>query len=278
MSIAINIVLLIIVGIIIYFSYSKKSKEEIENHSNPIETEKEFEKNMKILEKFKKKAFLPITVENKNTFSEKSKIGGFPYLRNENDWPKCPNCEKNMQLFLQLNLQQLPEKKEQGLIQLFYCTTNEPLCESDLEAFFPFSKSVECRKIETNGISASIEPLVDEIFNEKLITGWTSKDDYPHPEEYEKLGIEIDLEDNVYELMEEKGVGLPIENDKLYGWPYWIQSVEYPFDRKTEKQMELLFQFDSEDNLPYMFGDSGIGHLTQSPDNDEELGFGWACC
>ena len=47
MSIAINIVLLIIVGIIIYFSYSKKSKEEIENHSNPIETEKEFEKNMK---------------------------------------------------------------------------------------------------------------------------------------------------------------------------------------------------------------------------------------
>lgn len=70
---------------------------------------------------------------------------------------------------------------------------------------------------------------------------------------------------------------MPIAKDKLYGWPYWIQSVEYPFDRKTESQMQLLFQFDSEDNLPYMFGDAGIGHLTQSPDNDKELGFGWAC-
>jgi uncharacterized protein YwqG len=151
------------------------------------------------------------------------------------------------------------------------------LCESDLEAFFPFSKSVECRKIEINGESASIKPQIDELFNEKLITEWTFKDDYPHPEEYDQLGIELDLDDDVYELMEERGIGLPIEKDKLYGWPYWIQSVEYPFDRKTEKQMELLFQFDSEDNLPYMFGDAGIGHLTQSPDNDKELGFGWAC-
>jgi len=38
-----------------------------------------------------------------------------------------------------------------------------------------------------------------------------------------------------------------------------------------------LFQLASENNLPYMFGDAGIGHLTQSPENKEELGFGWAC-
>ncbi len=217
-----------------------------------------------------------MTKESENTFSDKSKIGGFPYLRNKSDWPKCPNCEKHMQLFLQLNLKELPENKKQGLIQLFYCTTSEPLCESALEAFFPFSKSVECRKIEVNGASASIKPKIDNLFNEKLIIGWNAKDDYPHPEEYSRLGIELDLDD-VYELMEEKGIGLPIEKDKLYGWPYWVQSAEYPFDRKTGKQMELLFQFDSEDNLPYMFGDAGIGHLTQSPDNENELGFGWAC-
>ncbi|MFK7971974.1 MAG: DUF1963 domain-containing protein, partial [Bacteroidia bacterium] len=68
-----------------------------------------------------------------------------------------------------------------------------------------------------------------------------------------------------------------ITGDKLFGWPYWVQSQEYPFDRKTESRMELLFQFDSEVNLPFMFGDAGIGHLTQSPDNKDELGFGWAC-
>ncbi len=95
-------------------------------------------------------------------------------------------------------------------------------------------------------------------------------------EEYGQLGIELDLDD-VCELMEEKRIGLPVEKDKLYGRPYWVQSAEYPFDRKTGKRMELLFQFDSEDNLPYMFGDAGIGHLTQSLDNENELGFGWAC-
>ncbi len=244
------------------------SKEEIE---------KAFSKSIEILNKFKKTAYIPTTETVQATFSSISKIGGLPYLRNENDWPVCPNCQKNMQLFIQLNLEELPERPEKGLVQLFYCTTHNPLCESDMEAFFPFSKSVECRIIEYDTESAKIEPKIEELFEEKQITGWKSKEDYPHFEEYEQLGIELDLEDDVYELMEEREIGLPIEQDKLFGWAHWVQSVEYPFDRKTETQMELLFQLASEDNLPYMFGDAGVGHLTQSPDNKDELGFGWAC-
>jgi uncharacterized protein YwqG len=252
------------------------SPVEQESHSQE-EIEKAFSKSIEKLNEFKRTAYIPTTESNKASFSNKSKFGGLPYLRDENDWPVCPNCKKNMQLFVQLNLNELPAQKENGLAQLFYCTTSEPLCESDMEAFFPFSKSVECRIIETDSESAKIEPGIDELFEEKQITGWTPKDDYPHFEEYEQLGIELELEDDVYELMEEREIGLPIEQDKLFGWPYWVQSVEYPFDRKTETQMELLFQLASEDNLPYMFGDAGIGHLTQSPDNKEELGFGWAC-
>jgi len=41
--------------------------------------------------------------------------------------------------------------------------------------------------------------------------------------------------------------------------------------------MELLFQIGGSENIPYMFGDAGIGHITQSPDNENELAFGWAC-
>jgi hypothetical protein len=41
--------------------------------------------------------------------------------------------------------------------------------------------------------------------------------------------------------------------------------------------MRLVFQVDSEDNVPHMFGDAGIGHLTQCPDHKDVLGFGWAC-
>lgn len=237
--------------------------------------EQQLNKALHDLEQLKRTAYLPITSQHENTFSDQSKIGGFPYLRNADDWPTCPNCQKHLQLFVQLNLEQIPERKDNGLAQLFYCTSKEPDCETALKAFFPFSSAVVCRRITVNGPSAIIQPVIDTIFPEKVITGWEPKDDYPHVEEYESLGLEINEE--VLEIMEARGLGLTIDEDKLFGWPYWIQGVEYPSDRATNRPMELLFQLDSEDNLPYMFGDSGVGHLTQSPDNKEEMAFGWAC-
>ncbi|HET6559793.1 MAG TPA: DUF1963 domain-containing protein [Prolixibacteraceae bacterium] len=237
--------------------------------------EERVNKTVELLEEHKRTAYLPITSEHANTFSDRSKIGGFPYLRIAEDWPKCPNCQKHMQLFLQLNLEHIPERKDIGLIQLFYCTSKEPDCETALKAFFPFSSAVVCRKTTVNGASAIIQPVIESVFQEKLITGWEAKDDYPHVEEYESLGL--DMDDEVLEIMDARGLGLTIDKDKLFGWPYWVQGVEYPLDRATNQPMELLFQLDSEDHLPFMFGDSGIGHLTQSPDNKEEMAFGWAC-
>lgn len=252
-----------------------EAKPAIDNISTGNNLEKRLNKTITDLEKVKRIAYLPITSEHENTFSDQSKFGGFPYLRNADDWPKCPNCQKHMQLFVQLNQEQLPERQDKGLIQLFYCTSKEPDCETALKAFFPFSGAVVCRKTSANGPSAIIQPVIDSVFPEKLITGWEAKDDYPHAEEYESLGLEIDEE--VLEILEAQGMGLTVDKDKLFGWPYWIQGAEYPLDKANGQQMELLFQLDSEDHLPYMFGDSGVGHLTQSKDNDEELAFGWAC-
>lgn len=240
-----------------------------------IDLETELPKALAQLEKFKHTAYLPITTSEKSKFSAVSKMGGLPYLRNINDWPVCPNCNKHMQLFLQLDLKSLPEKKDDGLLQFFYCTNEDPCCESDLEAFFPFSKGSHARIIKVEGDSIKIEPMLDELFPEKQITGWDAVDDYPHAEEYEHLGLNI--HEDVVEHLQTTEIREAVQGDKLFGWPYWVQSTEYPYDRQTENQMQLLFQIDSEYNLPYMFGDSGVGHLTQSPDNRNELGFGWAC-
>lgn len=243
----------------------------------------EEKRNMEILKKrlltqlepFKRTAYIPKTEKVERAFSADSKIGGLPYLRNHDDWPICPNCKNHMQLFLQLNLTTLPINAENSLIQLFYCTSEEPLCEVDCDAYSAFSESVVCRKIKIENPPVQLKPNLLEIFEEKRIIAWVPVDDYPHYEEFDGLGIDIDVND--YEILEIEEVGIPKIGDKLFGWPHWVQSVEYPFDRKTNSQMNLLFQFDSEDNLPYMFGDSGIGHLTQSPDNPNELAFAWAC-
>lgn len=247
----------------------------------PEQIEKAFNEHLAKLEPFKRKAYIPETEESEAKFSSESKFGGYPYLRDENDWPTCPNCKKNMQLLLQLDLEKLPEKKQTGLVQVFYCTSEEPLCDCELESWEAFSEAVVCRIIEINGESAQIEPTIDEIFDENLIKGWQVEDDYPSSEEYENLGIDCEYDElfeEVVELMDQREIGLPISGDKLFGWPNWIQGEEYPNDRKTNTRMTYLFQIDSECNLPYMFGDSGIAHLSQSPDNKDELAFAWACC
>jgi uncharacterized protein YwqG len=41
--------------------------------------------------------------------------------------------------------------------------------------------------------------------------------------------------------------------------------------------MEYVFQIDSEDNLPLMWGDMGTAHVTRCPTHREVLALGWAC-
>lgn len=256
--------------------FSGKKINETNKETSKEDIEKKYQEVIAELQKHKRTAYLPILKNNQKTFSTDTKYGGYPYLRNENDWPTCENCKKHMPLFLQLNLNNLPVNKEDGLIQLFYCTNEEENCESELEAFFHFSKATACRKIKIENKSAEIQPNCKDIFDEKIIIDWEPKEDYPHFEDYPILNCTVDV-DEVYELLEERNMGQTIADDKLFGWPYWIQSEEYPYDRKTNTRMELLFQIGESENIPYMFGDAGIGHLTQSPDNDEELTFGWAC-
>mgnify|MGYP000625090530 CR=1 FL=1 len=263
------------------FGKNNEPKDDHKERKNVVDSKKlaaEAQDFLTKIEKHKRVAYIPNTEVVDRSFSTTSKFGGYPYLRDETDWPVCPNCKKNMQLFLQLNLDELPHKKENGLVQVFYCTSYEPEhCEIDLEAYLPFSKSVCCRKIEIGKPSSLIKPTIDEVYEEKEITGWTAKDDYPINEEWDSLGFDYEISEELFDYLDEHEIGQTIQGDKLFGWPFWVQGEEYPNDRRTNAQMELFFQIDSEVNIPYMFGDSGIAHLTQSPDNPSELAFAWAC-
>ena len=56
----------------------------------------------------------------------------------------------------------------------------------------------------------------------------------------------------------------------------FVQGVEYPACPECGIQMQMIFQLDSNHHLPYMFGDSGIGHLHQCRLHKSILAFGWA--
>ena len=229
------------------------------------------------LARHKRSAWKPLVVDNDGPLTA-SKFSGTPWLERADSWPRCLNCGKPMQLFVQLNLDELPEAVQgefgHGLMQMFYCTSQEPLCEVDCEAFFPFAKSVLARIIQPEAdVHYAENPEIDNPFPPRLIVGWEETDDYPNYEEGESLGVELEV--NKYDELEE--VGIPRSGDKLAGWPRWVQGVEYPNCPLCGEPMRLLFQLDSDDNLPYLFGDIGRGHITQCKNHKDQLAFGWAC-
>lgn len=231
----------------------------------------------KEIEIYKRSAWKPIVAEGDGSRLD-SKFAGTPFLSSNEEYPLCGNCEKPLQLFLQLDLGKLPDALDDefghGLLQFFYCTSEEPFCEVDCEAYFPFAKSVLIRIIEPANLKNPNENAsFSGAFPPKLITGWEETDDYPNWEESVSLGIERDSP--VTKILIESEY--TSNGDKLAGYPFWIQGVEYPACPVCGEQMRLLFQIDSEDNLPFMFGDLGCGHLTQCKNHKDQLAFGWAC-
>lgn len=228
---------------------------------------------------FKRTAWLPV-VEKKAGSVFSSKFSGIPLLDKNEAWPTCAHCHQAMQLFVQLNANELPAEVRQmfgyGLLQVFYCTNYEQECEVECEAYFPFAKSTLLRVVEPSNMVAKILDVspVSNAFEEKVIIAWQAIEDYPNSEELDQLGVE--LSDSEGEMLYEQDY--PKAGDKLLGWPAWVQGVEYPDCPDCGKRMKYIFQIDSEDNLAYMFGDVGCAHITQCEQHPDRLAIAWACC
>jgi uncharacterized protein YwqG len=226
------------------------------------------------------------------------KFSGVPWLAADEDWPLCPNCKQPMQLFVQVNLADLPEELGRqfgvGLLQLFYCTNFDDQCDVELQGWDPFSKVHLARVVQPTGAERTDVTMPPGHFPAKSIVGWEPIDDYPMDEDQTEPGPEIDYDfkkNTASVTWDETGLavtGLAFDEaeaisptargDKLAGWPNWVQGPEYPDCPQCGEQMELVFQIDSEDNLPFMFGDVGCGHITQCPTHKDVVAFGWACC
>lgn len=247
--------------------------------------------------KHSRKAYKPI-VKSTDDMTHHSRFGGTPLLTPETEWPMCGFCEQPMHMFLQLDLATLPVQDlpwDSGLLQFFYCIDWENEC-NDYEAFS------DCHTIriikDTENLSIQDIPNFKQKFPAKQITGWTEFLDYPRYDEPDVSGLTLDFDsewqgtiklhldetkivefdkldeefiEEIFETIEAKN------QDKLAGWPHWIQGVEYPNCPICKQPMDYFFQIDSEDNIPYMFGDVGCGHITFCRQHPDVLAFQWAC-
>lgn len=217
-------------------------------------------------------------VRDEDGSSHGSKFGGTPWLRHEESWPNCQHCGKPMPLFLQLNLAALPEPLRgefgPGLLQLFYCISEDPSCETECDAFFPFTPGKLVRIIQSEGtFQPEKRREAAQAFPSKRIIGWRAEDDYPNWEECAEYGLT--LSDKEWDKLAKQG--FPRAGDKMAGWPLWVQRIEYPLCPICHERMRFVFQIDSNDHIPYMFGDLGCGHITQCPTHTTQVTFAWAC-
>jgi uncharacterized protein YwqG len=227
-----------------------------------------------------------------------SKFCGTPWVGPEAPWPDCGHCHKPLQLFLQLDLGGLPDELGQrfgaGLLQLFYCTREGCQGYGGWEPFADDLSRVRVVRPSGPGLITSV-PYQEGHFPARRVVGWDRFLDLPTPSEHEQLGLKytydfdagtlrlecpelaFDLTGPMKACLAER-IADSEPGDRLAGWPAWIQNVEYPACPRCGRRMAHLFQLDSEDNVPFMFGDAGRGHVTQCPEHKDVVAFGWACC
>jgi uncharacterized protein YwqG len=248
------------------------------------------------IQRHEKPCWHPVTDDGDGEATD-SKFGGIPWLAPGEPWPTCQRCNHAFELMLQLNLSQLPPELDgafgTGLLQLFYCVTGECDGFGGWEPFADVAQHV--RIVNPQGTAGTVD--FQGTFPPKRIVGWSRKRDRPDPEEHSRLGIEVDYHFKTvpYTPAEltcpEFGVrlsGIPqitklhetihsLPGDKLAGWPHWAQGAEYPACPRCSQPMRYVFQVDSEDHIPFMFGDCGTGHITQCATHKDVVAFGWAC-
>ena len=238
------------------------------------------------------------------TLGTMSQFGGAPRLLEGEAHPSCHECNRPLQLIVQLDLHTLPSEAAElhgsGLLQLFYCTGGTATdgfvqCDQD-RGWEPFSDRCSLvRIIDPDRTTADPAIAVAEHSDTaSTIVDWEPFPDVPHVEDWRSLGLTMrfDRAQNT-EAWQWPGDPVPTAvpegsideaefrqsatQDKLGGWPSWIQGAEYPHCPRCDGQMHLVMQIDSNDHVPFMWGDFGIGHITQCRDHRDVVAFGWAC-
>ncbi|MFO0856898.1 MAG: DUF1963 domain-containing protein [Phycisphaerales bacterium] len=227
-------------------------------------------------------AWVPVTKKG-NSELLASRFGGLPALPTGTEHPRCKACHADMPLFVQLNIDSLPADARSQcpdvlhgkLLQFFYCTNDE--CNN--QDFGAFAGNMLVRFVAVENTQFEVSDS-EEVFLPKVIEAWKAVSDVPYLNEaYVHVHLDEDqkLADDYDDYCNALIAPLLHSGDKLLGWPDWIQDVSYPNCAVCGKTMQYLVQIRSKDNVDYMFGDAGIGHICVCPKHIDKPSFYWSC-
>lgn len=166
-------------------------------------------------------------------------------------------------------------------MQLFFCRNEKANCSDS----GPRSHLVRMVRVSKAPPPKPPKKKIEGSFSPKCIEGWKDFGEMPRWVELgdstsksmgrklAALGFEyFDGDDDVGE-----GPGVsPQLGDKLLGWPCWIDKPEMQCSmRGCKSKLQHVFQVDSEDNVPWMWGDSGTAWIFQCPTHHEVLMLEW---
>jgi hypothetical protein len=193
-----------------------------------------------------------------------SKYGGDPVLSEGEAWPPCPGCGLPLELILQLALDRLPAPVGlSGHLQFFWCTNLETDCAGQTSAWFGAPGASGLLRVVQGATRAPreaerpAETPTRARLTPRRITGWRREEELPHVGGVER------------QLLEERGISsddyavlTPAGEDKLLGWPRWIQGGGPPPPcEQCEAPTRLLYQLASDSHAELCWGDMGRVYL-----------------
>lgn len=219
-----------------------------------------------------------------------TKIGGKPYLNDNDEIPICPACGDKMLLVAQIELSKAPKRfKAEGLLQIFFCKrhyefnfrtidvpdtaslesfegvdfTDSYRCEAcnskDLEVYeefrlYPLSRRYRCNKCgNTNFLGA---------LKSEFVLNWVEYEyEVPNERELRKWfdWVDIDVERFDRKTLTIRDLAKIFNNPetKFGGYPCYVNKLEVPNCPECGKEMELYLQVKDQPARPipyvYMF-------------------------
>lgn len=267
---------------------------------------------------YRRQTFAPV-LGAVGTSSELGHFGGHPSPSVQAFVPVCGHCDAELTLVLEVALEHAPAAFQErtaahGLFQFFYCCSPQCSCPA---AWEPFQKNSLSRIVDKDPAASS--PATKPLYERLPIIEWVALNEGPAWEERGQMPVDHqmlsalwfqELQEVAYDLAwptrldagrqeilahydltldsapSELELLRTYTGDKLLGWPWWSQGVEYPHCQACGTVMEMLCQINNDGGpkeppgcssaLGQVFAGDGNGHIYRCP-TDGTMTFTWAC-